>query len=410
VIELLFLVACSGSAPVAEAPPPPVVEPRKHAVVLVIDTLRADAVVKADTPALDAIAARGDVVAHAVSAGTWTVPSVTSMFTGMMVRQHGWDLPSAQMGKYPPLPAVPTVAEVLHDAGFVTAGLYSNPYLAEPIGFDRGFDRWTRIADKSAAAKVKKELEGWNDGKRHFLYVHILGPHSALKPSDAAMAKWHVDPQFIDPRIGFDVGAAKRNQVPGVRDAYIAAYHGMVEDTDAIVGEIDAALAPYRDDTVLIVTSDHGELLGEHEQFGHGSFVWNQLTDIPMMAVGAGDLPDRMSNASVPDLVTTSLGVKHAWEVPRTYTGPMVSQREGKVAFSADGKLRGVWDPAGGAARVFDIVADPAETTPIADQVAPLQTALDAWNATTPAGKPGEGQIELAPETIEELRQLGYVH
>ena len=73
----------------AERPP----GAKKHAIVIVIDTLRADAIKEAKTPNLDALIANGAQARRGWSSGTWTAPSVISMFLGKTVREHGWDYP-----------------------------------------------------------------------------------------------------------------------------------------------------------------------------------------------------------------------------------------------------------------------------------------------------------------------------
>ncbi len=102
----LLLLACNWSEPVQEAGEPPAAQdlafsaaaqPR-HVLFLLIDTLRADALQDANTPAIDALAARGATAKRAWSAGTWTVPSVVSIFTGSSLREHGWDSQAARMG------------------------------------------------------------------------------------------------------------------------------------------------------------------------------------------------------------------------------------------------------------------------------------------------------------------------
>ena len=117
------LLACASSP---SPPTTPADAPAKDVVLIVIDTLRADALGPANTPTLDALAARGEAAAVAWSGGTWTVPSVISLFTGAPVRQHGWDGPTGQQGRYPKLPALPTLAETFRAAGFTTIGLYAN--------------------------------------------------------------------------------------------------------------------------------------------------------------------------------------------------------------------------------------------------------------------------------------------
>jgi membrane-anchored protein YejM (alkaline phosphatase superfamily) len=402
--------ACRASPPPADEPSPVAVDPRRHALVLVIDTFRADAIgERTHTPVLDGLVRDGEMVGRAWSAGTWTVPSVASLFTGMTVREHGWDLPSAKMGKYPALPDVPTLASVLKGHGFHTTGLWANPYLAEPLGFDRGFDAWTRVSDRSAPAKVAAAVGAWKEGERHFLYVHLLGPHSTLRPSPEAMARHGVAPSWIDPKIGFDVGRAKRNREAGVREAYENAYYAVVEDTDARVGAMLEALGPHRDDTLIVVTSDHGEMLGEHGLFAHDAHVWEQLTNVPLVVVGGGrDLPDTLGIASVPDIVTDGVGVMHRWNVQSDDALPLVSMREGRVAFSPDGRTKGMWIT--DKLSVFDLTADPEEMSPLTHRDQELLSARAAWEQATPAGTTSMEAVELSAETREELRALGYAH
>ncbi len=203
------------------APPPPTpAPPATHAVLIVLDTLRADVLTQANTPVIDALASAGASVPRAWSAGTWTVPSVISLLTGMSVRQHGWDLPTGRIGKYPPLPTVDTLPTVLHAQGFATDGWYANPYLAEDLGFSRGFDSWHRSADPSMPGQLAKLVKSrFDDGQRHFVYLHFIGAHSPLRPSDDARQLHHLDPQWFDERGGMNIGLAKRNRPAGARQA-----------------------------------------------------------------------------------------------------------------------------------------------------------------------------------------------
>ena len=406
----LGVLACSSpQTPPDEAAPPPVsaatVPQKRNAIVVVLDTLRADAARAAKTPTLDAIAARGDQVEHAWSAGTWTVPSVISLLTGMPVRQHGWDQPSGRIGQYPTFPSVPTLAETLHAEDFRTVGFFANTYLSEELGFQRGFDAWRRTPDAAMAKRVRQEVATWTDDGRYFLYIHLLGPHSPLDPSAEARARWNVEDTWFEGRGGLSIGRAKRNREEGVREAYKRAYHAAIEDTDAVLAEILAAIGPHRDDAVLVVTSDHGELLGEHGTFGHGHWLWQPLTQVPLIVEGGGSLPDHLGIAAVPDIVTTSVGVSHRWPVQRTDALPLVAQREGKLAISPDGRWKGIWDEE---AHAFDLQADPAEESPREVSQA-LSKAKSAFEDRFPAGSASGEAIDLHPDTIESLRVLGYI-
>jgi hypothetical protein len=382
--------------------------PARHGLLIVIDTLRADALAEAETPNLDALAASGDAVERAWSAGTWTVPSVVSLMTGMPVRQHGWDLPTGRIGSYPPLPDAPTIASVLSGEGFGTLGLYANPYLAEQLGFDRGFDTWKRSVDRAMPGKLAEHVAStWGDGRRQFAYVHFIGPHSPLKPSAEAAARWEVGEQWLSEPRGLGIGPAKRDQLPGVRQAYAAAYHAVIEDTDVLIGELIEGLGEHRGDTVVVVVSDHGEMLGEHDKVGHGTMVYEPLTSVPFI-VDRGALPETLGIASAPAVLTDRLGLRHAWPTAADAALPLVAQREGQLALSPDGHHKGRWGK-DGALTTHDLRTDPGEESPLAAPTVDLAAARTAWEATVPPGALDEEAVMLHPDTIEALEALGYL-
>jgi membrane-anchored protein YejM (alkaline phosphatase superfamily) len=418
---LTLLLSCSSTEPrpaaePAAAPPRPLrSEPARHLVIIVIDTLRADALRAADTPHIDDLAAQGQRVPRAWSSGTWTVPGVTGLMTGSTVRGHGWDLPTGRLGNYPRLPDVPMLAQVLSEQGFTTTGLYSNGYLAEELGFDRGFDEWRRVSDQVLVREFQKTLaRRWSADPegRHFAYLHFLGPHSPVSPSAERRDKYDIDPHWFEgKRDAIEIGAAKRNSRPGVRGAYAAAYRGVIEDTDDRVGELLEALEPWLEDTLVILTSDHGELLGEHNIVGHGYWVYEGLTNVPYVVVNAQTkLPQALSTAATAQLVCDELGIERSWPVAPD-TLPIVSQREGKLAMTLDGRRKAIWDPTprgGGAFSVFDLEADPDEQDPLGQDLGFTQARQD-WEASVPLAPLLTEQVELSEETFQQLEELGYI-
>jgi arylsulfatase A-like enzyme len=404
----LFLLNACGSPPAIQTNSE--VEPQANLLVILIDTLRADALAKAQTPVIDALTAQGSSAKHAWSSGTWTVPSVFSLLTGLSVREHGWDEPSARIGHYPQLAALPNLPTVLQNAGFHTAGFYANPYLDEHLGMERGFETWQRTGDSQMAKSVEKHFkEHANDTARHFTYVHLLGPHSPLRPSDSARERWQVDKDWLDGKNGLRIGRAKRNKKEGVRQAYRQAYHAVIEDTDARVGDILEALGPARENTWIVLTSDHGELLGEHNRVGHGRDLYQELTHIPFIVAQppgkkALSLPDTLNNAVLPAVAAELLQVPSPWRNTLASPLPLVSQREGFLALSPDGKTKGIWHTT---ERQYDLEQDPNENTPL-----PLekdtQTAYAQWQSTTPQGQPSPKMEVLDKKAQEALKALGY--
>lgn len=416
-LTLLLLTACSRPAPSnpnfdAGWPIALRTDPARpeHALVIVVDTLRADALERAHTPAMDSISARGDAASVSWSASTWTVPSITSLFTGMPVRQHGWDLPTGKIGRYPKLPDAPTLAEVLQSAGFTTTGLYANSYLNEDLGFARGFDRWTRTPDQGMVYGWEGLLaQTWSQPGRHFAYLHLLGPHSPLRPSDAARERWEIDASwFTQERYGMEIGVAKRARDEATHEAYRRGYHAVIEDTDEKIADILRLLGDQRERTLIVLTSDHGELLGEHGQFGHGHEVWDELTTVPLRVENAGDIPHHLGGDAIPLLVTRALGVDHAWPTLTALDGaapPLVSQREGKLAMRAADSRKGAWTEG---LAVYDLGADPDEARALPDDGG-FGALRQRWEAAVPAGAPATEQVDLQQQAVEDLKALGYL-
>lgn len=424
-----FLSLCLGAGALACSPAPPqpvpgaapwirVDQPKRHAVLVVIDTLRAEAVASANTPTLDALAEEGDSVPRAWSGSTWTVPSMISMFTGLPVRAHGWDFPfprfmDHRLESYPAIPDdLPLLAEVLQKEGFRTDGLYANAILRPGLGFERGFDTWTPARDRQMADKVKEVVEGWSRRDRHFLYVHFKGPHHPLKPSRAAARRNKVLSRYAAKKSkSFPLGPSSRSQ--GYGRNYKRAYKAVVEDTDARLAAVLEALSSIADDAVIVVTSDHGELLGEQGEWGHEHWVWEPLTQVPFVASGLGELPETLNTTSVPALISAGVGVDHPWPSAGTMTAPIVSQRQGKLALSPDGVAKGIWDPEaheGVDFVTYNLETDPTERDPTLTERAKVVAARARWEARVPGVAPlGSVAAQMDDEMLQMLGELGYM-
>lgn len=401
---LLFGLACAP-----ESTP-------RNAVLIVVDTLRADALDYAETPVLDALEERGDRVERAWSSGTWTAPSLVSLFTGMHVREHGWDFGFRgsrrdRAAAFPYVPEVPTLGRVLRGAGFEATGIFASRVLAWNLGFERGFGRWRRSIDREIPRLVREEVADWRPGERHFLYVHLMGPHQPLRPSPAAAARWEIAEDLRDHPLGLSLHWARKlppeDWLAGA-SLYRRSYWAVVEDTDARIGEILEALGPHLEDSLVIVTSDHGEMLGEQFQFGHRRWLFEPLTEIPLIAVGAGRLPETLTLAAVPDLVTRSLGIDHPWPVRVDGEEPLVSQRQGGLALSQDGRFKAIWQPSGKLSEVYDLSQWPLEEEGHRDRAPALEAERRAFLERVPAGRIEEREARQGADIEDALRELGY--
>jgi len=418
---LVALTACDPDTPAnvgfinPDAPPP-----TRDVVLVVVDTLRADAVKRSLTPTLDRLATDGMDVPHAWSPSTWTAPSTLSLMVGAHVHEHGWDMPfprhmEAAGQSYPTLDDYPTLAEVLQSMGYETRGVFANPLLSRKLGWERGFDSWKGIPDRQMSGYVREVVDDLGSDDPLFLYVHLIGPHQPLKPSTEARQRWGVKRSTVDTspkgiRIENLYGPKRKE----LRDQYVRAYYAEVEDTDRRLKHILSALGSRQRDALVIVTSDHGELLGEHQLWGHDDSVWNALTHVPMIVWG-GDhpaLPETLSTAAIPDLVTRSLGIPATWPLSVEDPPILVSQREGYLAVSGDGNVRGVWAPGdNGFLGAWNVEEDPSEEKVVGDfsTNAAVHMHRYRWQSITPEGKRETLDRDLDEETQKLLEELGYM-
>lgn len=402
----------------AAPPPAPALAPgqMRHAVLIVVDTLREDALARARTPRLDGLVALGAQRKAAWAPSTWTAPSVISLMSAMPVRQHGWDFsfPKQMQQKgqvYPPLPSTPLLAEVLGEAGVQAVGLYGNRLLGQGLGYGRGFQRWEWGDDEALIRRAVEEIGGWDPEERHFLYLHLMGPHHPLEPSRASRERWGLKRKDLGPHGSLSI-PRKPPGTPGEAlesSVYYRAYHAVIEDTDARLGRVLDALRPHMDQTALVLTSDHGELLGEHGAMGHAAGLYEPLTRVPMLAWNCPPLAELPRLEQVPGLLTEALGVAHRWPDADRGGPPWVSQREGALAVSPDGRLKGIWGAEGGAPTAFDLRADPSETSPLAEPPPELRAAHQAFLGAVPAGQLHAAEGELSAAMRQALEELGYL-
>ena len=291
-----------------------------NVVLIVLDTVRVDHLSsygygRRTTPGIDGIAAEGTRFARAYANAPTTLPSHASLFTGLLPSQHG----AHQEHEY--LDGdLPTLAGMLSRAGYVTAGWSSNPNVGRERGLARGFEEfqemwrlyedtdrltglwlWQRIRyggrprpfDKGAAATTDQVLD-WIAGvqKRQpfFLFINYLEAHSPYRPPREYVRRFEAEPGAIDPYrvpqpgyVAYYGGRAAPSAADF--DAYRLLYDGAIAYMDQCVARVVSALRArgVLDDTLLIITSDHGESFGEHGLIGHQFSVYDNLLHVPLI-------------------------------------------------------------------------------------------------------------------------------
>ena len=262
--------ACGGSRP---APPPP---RRPNVLLVTIDTLRADHLGcygygGAATPVLDGLAARGARFATAVAHVPLTTPSHASILTGLTPLRHG----VRDNGDYVLPDRIPTLAEAFHDAGYRTAAFVSAFPLDRRFGLAQGFDvyddRLPHGDDRRRAAYVERPADQTTAAARSglaagppspwFVWVHYFDPHAPYEPPPEVAARFAGRPYdgeiaFVDAQLGTLLGYLDRNGLSA--------------------------------GTLVLVTADHGESLGEHGEETHGVFVYDATLRVPWIMAGPG--------------------------------------------------------------------------------------------------------------------------
>jgi arylsulfatase A-like enzyme len=294
-LSLLLLAACSPSA-----------RDRPNVVLVTIESLRPDHVGCYGgrsrsrpevplTPALDALAAEGMRYPNAHAVTSWTLASHASLFTGLYPSTHRAVAPRDRLGD-----DFTTVAETLQTAGYQTAGVVSGPYLRRPYGLGQGFDVWVDgIASARTAAshddvtnpQVEAALTAFLDETRDpdlpfFLFAYLWDPHYDYLPPPP------YDTMFVSPECepidlaGYETNPTFDTGISAAQLAYVfSQYAGEIRATDDLLGRFFAALraAGLWDDTVVVVTADHGEEFYEHGKIGHKNTVYAESVHVPLI-------------------------------------------------------------------------------------------------------------------------------
>lgn len=302
----------------ADAPAP--IEAPPTVVVVVIDTLRADHVSACGapwplTPTLDALAARSDAVlaCDGWSSGTWTHPSHASLFTGRPVHEHGalWAREGGAalnpVTRVHPLPdSATTLAERFAAAGYQTALVSANPILTPESGLQQGFStvRVARGVSEFRGEGIARPLLGLlseaDRDRPMLLFVNLYDAHDPY-PAVPEGQPWSPSQPAVDLKPNTDADTPYRRFLQGTHEApegflrtLAAGYAQGVHDADANLGLLMTALHRFRDLDAglrLVVTSDHGELLGEHGLLRHGGFLWEPGLRIPALWLERGGRP-----------------------------------------------------------------------------------------------------------------------
>jgi arylsulfatase A-like enzyme len=433
-------------------------------VVIHLDTTRADDIGCNGgiprTPNIDAVAARGMRYTNSIAPLPKTSPSIASFMTGKLANRHGvYDVGGLLQDKFTTLP------ELLGEHGFVTGGFASNLVVdklktdkTRSAGFDQGFDVFKGIRDlpevpegaeenaipRELAAALTTEALAFVEEHaedRFFLWMLHLDPHAPYAPPAPYDTMYLDDPRLAARSEALDPSAIHHQAYVSERldsHQYIARHMGEVTLTDAWIGKLLTRLEGLPGRTLLVITADHGESLGDVGYwFGHGANIRYPCVNVPLIIACDGVVPAGVSDALVanidlaptilelldiePDaLVANGLSLTETFDEPDPWPGRMIPlQAYGGARWrgvrSADYCLQSRFDPKTGSrlgSQLYDLDRDPRESEDVSDLLPHvLREHLAIERAWFEQSGPPETEMHLRndPEMIRRLKSLGYL-
>jgi choline-sulfatase len=392
-----------------------------NVVVVTLDTTRADRLgcygfSGVSTPHLDALAREGVVFDNATATVPLTFPSHSSMFTGLVPPRHG----VRDNGGFFLDDAKVTLAERLQAAGYATGAFVAAWVLESRWGLGQGFDHYSdrfelskyKVVSLGTVQKTGDEVMtdalAWLDtvkSKKFHAWVHLYDPHAPYEPPEPYASRY-----------------------PGTP------YLGEIAYTDAVVGRLMAWLRDngQLDRTIVVVTADHGESLGDHGEAAHAYFIYNATTHVPFIVRTPWGLTGRnASRVSGVDLMPTVLDLVglppepdlDGRSVARALFDPQAAL--GQVAYSETyfpryhfgwQHLRSLRDERytfidAPEPELYDLAADPGETRNVfkANSARAEELRVRMERLVKAGGQSAPERQGLDPDTLQRLAALGYV-
>ncbi len=399
------------------------------------DTVRADHLEsyghgRETAPNFERLAKTWALFERGVSPASWTLPSLASQMTSRYPSFHGATNHLLGMDE-----RYPTLFETLAAAGFAVAGVTGNPFVSAQHGLARGFDSltYTGLRADVVSRLALRSAEQFGGGDLA-LFVHYMDAHSPYYPPPPFDERFGA--KYAGRVDGYNYQSAARTDAD--REHVRALYDGEIAYTDGEIARLLEALAQKHLITgaVLAYTADHGEELFDRGAWGHAHSLHEELIHVPFALRVPGVAGRRVAQpVSLVDLAPTlleALGIAP----PASYQGrsllrlvrggtlpplPLFSEtarsplrhqisvRDGSWKYAAAYKVSGVARSLE-REQLFDLEADPLEKSPIAGDLLPFRSQVEAFLARSRAAGIAAREAPLRPEDQERLRALGYLN
>jgi len=438
-------------------------------IIILIDALRADHLgcygsETVSTPSLDRFAGRSTMFRNVISQSSWTKTSMASLMSSMLPSRHGVFTEGDVVG-----PEIPLLSSLLRSKGITTAAFVGNPWMNSRFGFDRGyslyfeeFDRLWKIFPIDVifgrrlvkrqpfpdGSKLFRHARNWIEryGERHFfVYIHLMDVHDPYLPP----------PPFDTMYLGDIGGHYDRNQLREKEKRFRelkaspdstllrlaeGLYSGGISYEDSMIGDFLGFLEARGlfDNTLIVVTADHGEEFLEHGGTTHGRTLYNEVIRVPMLIRYPPAFPEGTivnNPVKLIDIVPTITDV-YGIEAESTFGGksfigdidgpggqsePSRGERiiselhhgDGFVQSVCDGEwklIRKDWipdDPQRGILELYHLGDDPSELVNLADvRQEKVQELIGSFPAVP---RETDQKIEIPERLLESLKALGYI-
>ena len=425
-----------------------------NVVIITLDTVRSDHLgcygyPRPTSPHIDALADVATLFTRSLVTSPWTVPTHASMFTGKFSFEHGahaFEVPEGTVNNVNPLPKSElTIAEVLWEHGYATGAVVANEaFLSQRWQLNQGFE--TYVVRRTYAPEVNRRVFRWLDAVKDrpfFLFINYIDAHRPYntrpRPGVTKRAVVQDEGELLDslyhavmPGTG-DIPVDLANKVTDQYDTAIA-------NVDDAVGELIERLrrSGVYENTVVVVTSDHGEFLGEHHLVEHSKDVYQEVLTAPLIIKAPGqsnglvdnrivtstDIPGLILNHFPPQWVDELAKFRDApgnheviAEIYYTRTKDLFSPKWGHrfnrirtALFDWPYKLISSSD---GQNELYHLERDPSESSNLIDSetvvAARLATRLQEFFASRMRSDERVDQPPLSEEELKRLRSLGYV-
>lgn len=419
---------------------------RPNVVLIMADAVRADHLgcygyYRNTTPSLDALAKDGVIFQHCRSQASWTTWSVASFMTSQYPQ-------SLDLGEWDAPRSVPrnvlTMAEALHELGYSTNAVVSNPNAGANLNFNQGFDSFHQsggLLRVTSPGVLKKALTTLKDQKdrRFFLFTLFVDPHAPYIKHKG----YDFDPEYRG-KIGNSweteaIGNGK-DPVPTADLKHIEAlYDSEIAYTDNHIGRLIDSLKKegLYDNTMIIFLSDHGEQFMDHGGFGHVMTLYHELIRVPLIIKLPNERKHEVANGAfaLVNLLPSVLKEVHAGNFDNHFQGDTVNLRDPgseRMVFSAtncqgidqlrstiDNEYKLVKNLTTGREELYNIHTDKQETKNLVKSNPSIANRLRAEilrhenqvMAFKPVERPTTARKStLDPEEHLKLRSLGYAN